>query len=71
MTIRRNRESDSEKCKEVSYMYMKYNGLVDSLTHCENNGEIDTGSLKGILLDMQNAIHDDLIRLAVMEGGLK
>lgn len=70
MTISRNNESDSEKCKEISYMYRKYNGLVDRLTHCENDGEIDTGSMKGILLDMQNAIHDDLIMLAVMEGAV-
>lgn len=70
MTISRNNESDSEKCKEISYMYKRYNVLVDKLIHSENGGEIDTLELKRILLEMQNFIHDDLISLAVMEGGV-
>lgn len=70
MTISRNNESDSGKCTEVSFMYKRYNALVDKLTHSENGGEIDTLELKRILLEMQNSIHDDLISLAVMEGGV-
>ena len=32
------------------------------------DGEIDTGEGKGVLLDIQNEIHGDLIKIAMMEG---
>lgn len=68
MKISRTKESDKEKCTEISYMYKKYNSLVDKLIHSEKAGEVDTGEVKGVLLDIQNEIHGDLIKIAMMEG---
>ena len=68
MKISRTKDSDKEKCTEISYMYKKYNSLVDKLIHSEKDKEIDTEAVKKVLLDIQNAIHDDLIRIVVMEG---
>lgn len=68
MKISRNQETDKEKCTEISYMYKKYNSLVNKLIRSEKDGEIDTGEAKGVLLDIQNEIHGDLIKIAMMEG---
>jgi hypothetical protein len=68
MKVSRNKETDKEKCTEISYMYKKYNSLVNKLIRSEKDGEIDTGEVKGVLLDIQNEIHGDLIKIAMMEG---
>lgn len=68
MKVSRNKETDKEKCTEISYMYKKYNSLVNKLIRSEKDGEIDTVEVKGVLLDIQNEIHGDLIKITMMEG---